>query len=215
MIKTIILDFDGTLGDTRQLIVRTMQQTITELGLDARTDEQCAAMIGLPLRQTFTNLIPMDEEMGKCCESTYRRIFYENVSTMAVPTFPHVLETLCELAAKGFTLTIASSRSRSSLIQFVESMRLQDVISFVIASDDITHSKPHPEPVLVTLRHLGAKAEETLVVGDTTFDIDMGHNAGCTTCGVTYGNHSRQQLEEAGADYIINDFAELISIVSQ
>lgn len=63
--KTIILDFDGTMGDTNSLIVKTMQQTIAKLGLPERTNDECAAMIGLPLRRTFTELIPMDEETGK------------------------------------------------------------------------------------------------------------------------------------------------------
>ena len=214
MKKTIILDFDGTLADTRGLIVRTMQQTISELQLEARTDEECAAMIGLPLKQCFTHLIPMTDEMGDHCAETYRRIFFENVHSMEVTTFPHVIETLRQLADEGYTLTIASSRSRASLMDFVVSMQLQEDIAFIVASDDITHSKPHPESVLVTLEHLNVKAEDALVVGDTTYDIEMGHRAGCKTCGVTYGNHSRQELTEAGADWLIDDFSELLSIVA-
>lgn len=211
--KTIILDFDGTLADTQSLIVRTMQQTIAELQLEARTDEECAAMIGLPLKQCFTHLIPMTDEMGDHCAETYRRIFFENVHSMDVPTFPHVLETIRQLANDGYTLTIASSRSRISLMHFVESMHLQEDIAYIVASDDITHTKPHPESVLVTLQHLNVKAEDALVVGDTTYDIEMGHRAGCKTCGVTYGNHSRQELAEAGADWLIDDFSQLIQIV--
>lgn len=213
MKKTIILDFDGTLADTQSLIVRTMQQTIAELQLEARTDEECAAMIGLPLKQCFTHLIPMTDEMGDRCAETYRRIFFENVHSMDVPTFPHVLETIRQLTNDGYTLTIASSRSRVSLMHFVESMHLQDDIAYIVASDDITHSKPHPESVLVTLEHLNVKAEDALVVGDTTYDIEMGHRAGCKTCGVTYGNHSRQELAEAGADWLIDDFSQIIQIV--
>ena len=73
--KLIIFDFDGTLADTRQLIVKTMQQTIHALELAPRTDDQCASMIGLPLKQAFTDLIPMSDEMGDRCVDTYRRIF--------------------------------------------------------------------------------------------------------------------------------------------
>ena len=70
MLKTIIFDFDGTIGNTQQIILRSMQATIKELGLPERTDSQCAAMIGLPLTQCFTNLYPdftetvVDEEKG-------------------------------------------------------------------------------------------------------------------------------------------------------
>lgn len=89
-LKAVILDFDGTIGDTRGLIVRTMQQTIAELGLPARTDDECASMIGLPLKQTFTDLIPMDDATGDLCAETYRRIFMVNNKPGAVPMFPHV-----------------------------------------------------------------------------------------------------------------------------
>ncbi|MBP3776450.1 MAG: HAD family hydrolase [Prevotella sp.] len=214
MIKTIILDFDGTLGDTQQLIVRTMQQTIAELRLEPRSAEACASTIGLPLKQCFTHLYTITDEMGDHCADTYRRIFFENVHSMDVPPFPHVIETLRQLAAEGYTLTIASSRSHSSLLHFVERMQLQETVSFIVASDDITQAKPDPEPVLVTLRQVKGKADETLVVGDTTFDIEMGRNAGCRTCGVTYGNHTRQQLVEAGADWLIDDFSQLLKIVT-
>ena len=71
-------------------------------------------------------------------------------------------------------------------------------------------AKPDPEPVLNTLSALGFKASETLVVGDMNVDILMGKNAGAKTCGVTYGNGTKEELEEAGADYIIDSFDELI-----
>ena len=67
MMKLIILDFDGTLADTQGLIVKTMQQTLDVLGLEPRTDDQCAAMIGLPLKQAFTDLLPITDEIGEQC----------------------------------------------------------------------------------------------------------------------------------------------------
>ena len=207
--KTIILDFDGTLADTQSLIVCTMQQTIAELQLEPRTDEECATMIGLPLKQCFTHLIPMTDEMGDHCAETYRRIFFENVHSMDVPTFPHVLETIRQLANDGYTLTIASSRSRISLMHFVESMHLQEDIAYIVASDDITHSKPHPESVLVTLEHLNVKAEDALVVGDTTYDIEMGKAAGTFAIGVTWGYHQPEELLAAGADCLVETYADL------
>ena len=91
MIKTIILDFDGTLGNTQMIILRSMQATIKELQLPERTDEQCAAMIGLPLTQCFTDLYPdfaetvVDAEKGAVCAATYRRLFDEFNEKGAVP----------------------------------------------------------------------------------------------------------------------------------
>ena len=211
--KLIIFDFDGTLADTRQLIVETMQQTIQALGLTPCTDEQCASMIGLPLKQAFTDLIPMSDEMGNLCVDTYRRIFSVNNAAYVIPTFPHVLETLQQLSAKGYTLTIASSRSRQSLLDFVHSMHLEEIFSYILGADDVVHAKPHPEPVLRTLEAFGCLPEEALVVGDMKYDIEMGRRAGTRTCGVTYGNGSPQDLKEAGADYLLDDFKEILSIL--
>ncbi len=212
--KLIILDFDGTLADTRGLIVLTMQQTIQELGLESRTDDQCAAMIGLPLKQAFTDLIPMTDAMGDCCVDTYRRIFTENNAAYTIPAFPNVLETLRLLSQKGYTLTIASSRSHRSLMEFVVGMDLQQVISYVLGADDVTQAKPNPEPVLNTLEKFGCSPDEALVVGDTWYDIEMVRRAGVRTCGVTYGNGTREELMNAGADFLMDDFGELRSFVS-
>ena len=71
------------------------------------------------------------------------------------------------------------------------------------------HAKPDAEPVTKTLKHYGLKPEDAVVVGDTHFDILMGRNAGCMTIGVTYGNGTRESLVEAGADVVVNDFAEI------
>lgn len=210
--KLIILDFDGTLADTRGLIVWLMQETIQTLGLEPRTDDQCAAMIGLPLKQAFTDLIPMTDEMGERCAETYRQIFYANSATYTVPLFPNVLETLHHLSRKGYTLTIASSRNYQSLKDFVEEKNLQEVIPYLLGADNVTHAKPHPEPVLKTLEAFGCKPEDALVVGDTVYDIEMGRRAGVRTCGVTYGMGTPQELTDAGVDWLIDDFGELMDL---
>ena len=211
--KLIILDFDGTLADTRGLIVQTMQQTIASLGLEPRTDEQCASMIGLPLKQAFTDLIPMTDAMGEHCVDTYRQIFNENNAAYTIPAFPNVLETLRLLSQKGYTLTIASSRSHRSLMEFVEGMDLRNIIPYVLGAEDVSKAKPNPEPVLNTLEKFGCTPDEALVVGDTWYDIEMGRRAGIRTCGVTYGNGTREELMNAGADFLIDDFEELKSII--
>jgi len=212
-IKNIILDFDGTIGDTREIIVTTMQQVIAKLNLPQRTDEQCAAMIGLPLRQTFADMIPMDDNTADLCELTYRKLFNINNKSGAVHIFPHVAETVNKLHKLGIIITIASSRGRNSLVDFMREMGLSECISLIISADDIQDAKPNPESVLKTLERIGGNADETLVVGDTVFDIQMGLNAGCRTCGVTYGNHSRQQLEASGANFIIDDFADIPNLI--
>ena len=211
----IIFDFDGTLGDTRRNIVTTMQMTIAELHLPNRSEEECAATIGLPLAECFKTLFPdiQDELIPRCAE-TYRRLFNENLKTIQPEAFPGVVETLSVLHQIGFTLTIASSRSRNSLTELTRNMGIADHISYILGADDVKEAKPKPEPVLKTLANMHFDAGETLVVGDMAVDILMGANAGAKTCGVTYGNATREELEEAGADYIIEDMAELIQFCS-
>lgn len=211
MIETVILDFDGTIGDTRTLIVDTMQQTIAKLGLPARTTEQCASMIGLPLRQTFTDLIPMSEEMGDLCDKIYTELFMQNNRPGVVPIFPHVKETLNELYAMGITLTVASSRRRATLTSFLKDMGLTNLISYIVSADDVEKAKPAPDMVNKIMCHTEAESADILVVGDTKYDVLMGKAAGTTTCAVTYGNGSREELSDA--DYIIDDFSKLLDIV--
>ena len=125
--------------------------------------------------------------------------------------YPNVMETLEELKERGYILTIASSRSHASLAEYVENLGLSPIIGFILGADDVVNGKPDPEPVTRTLEKYGMRPEETIVVGDTVFDIKMGKNAGTRTCGVTYGNGSRESL--ADADLIIDDFGQLLEVL--
>lgn len=211
--KAVILDFDGTMGDTRGLIVRTMQQTIARLGLPSRSDDECAAMIGLPLKQTFTDLIPMDDAAGDLCAETYRRIFDINNTPDAVKPFPGVIDTVRRLHAAGLLVTIASSRSHASLDDFVTRLELARYIPYVLGAGDVDNAKPAPDMVIKTLADNGLQPGEAVVVGDTVFDIRMAHAAGVAAAGVTYGNGQRGELENEHAEYIIDNFRELERIV--
>lgn len=214
--KLIIFDFDGTLGDTRKNIVTTMQMTIAELQLPRRSDNECASTIGLPLAGCFKAMFPdLQAEQLQRCADTYRRIFNENLQTIKPQAFPHVVETLFILKEQGFTITIASSRSHASLTELTKDMGISDCVSYLIGADDVENAKPNPEPVLKTLAAMQFEASETLVVGDMAVDILMGVNAGTKTCGVTWGNGTRKELLEAGADYIIDSMEELIEIANE
>ena len=209
--KIIILDFDGTLGDTAAVIIRTMHATIEELGLPSRTDEECAAMIGLRLVEIPPVLFPGCDVDGELYAQTYRRLFHIYNVEGAVELYPNVPETLAELKKRGMILTIASSRSNASLMDYVESLNLGSIITYILGADDVKDGKPHPEAVNKTLEHFGFKPEEAIVVGDTVFDIQMGANAGTRTCGVTYGNGSRESLSDA--TWIIDDFGQLLELI--
>ena len=208
MIKIAILDFDGTLGDTTALIVRTTQAAIRELGLPERSDEQCAAMIGLRLVEIPPVLFPELEVDRELYAATYRRIFNEFNTEGAVELYPHVME----LKRRGIILTIASSRSNASLTEYINNLGLASTITYILGANDVKEGKPNPEAVLKTLETHGIPADEAIVVGDTVFDIDMGRNAGVKTCGVTYGNGSMESL--SNADWLIDDFGKLLELTA-
>ena len=224
--KYIIFDFDGTIGDSQSLIVKTLQDTMRARKLEVKSEEACAKTIGLRLDEAFVSLFGMSVEEGMECAATYREIFLDNKKTMIVQPFPHVIETLRALHRQGYVLGMASSRNHCSLDGYVKQMQLEDIFSSIVAGDDVEHVKPAPDMVFMALGEMkGMKnpvtlaesgdvedlLDEVLVVGDMTFDVDMAHNAGCKACAVTYGNGTREQL--ASAEFIIDDFAELLGLV--
>ena len=213
MKKIVILDFDGTLADTRPVIVDTFRRTLAAMHLPPHDEAEIAATIGLPLVEAFPVLEPMDEARAAACVECYRRIFDEVNAELGVRLFPHVAQTLRLLHANGLTLTLATSRGHESAADFIRSYRLDDIVTFIVAAEDVAHAKPHAEPVVKTLAHFGCRPDEAVVVGDTSFDILMGRNAGAMTVGVTYGNGSRASLAEAGADVLIDDFAALAPLL--
>lgn len=213
MKKIVILDFDGTIADTRPVILNTFHRTLDAINLPQHSDAEIAATIGLPLMEAFPVLEPMDKEHAAVCTETYRRIFDDVNAEIGVPMFPHVADTLRLLHERRLTLTIATSRGYKSAAEFIRSFKLDDIIRFIIAAEDVRHAKPDAEPVLKTLKHYNMKPEDAVVVGDTHFDILMGRNAGCTTIGVTYGNGSRESLTQAGADAVIDDFADIATVI--
>ena len=213
MTRLIILDFDGTLGDTRANIVLTMRRTLVRLGYPVPDEDTIAATIGVPLEKGFEQMLPgISPEDVALCARTYREIFQVCRKEMVPNLFPHVMETLAALKDSGYVLTIASSRSYGSLKEFLQEMGIAPYISYVLGANSVTHAKPHPEPVLKTMADMGYTADETLVVGDMPVDIQMGKGAGARTCAVTYGNASREELIAAGADFVIDDFSELAGI---
>lgn len=224
--KYLIFDFDGTIGDSQALIVKTLQDTMRKRGLEVKSDAECAATIGLRLDEAFVQLFNMSAEEGMACAETYRGIFEENKQHLIVQPFPHVLETIHTLHRHGYLLAIASSRGSDSLFGYVKQMGIEDCISSIIAGDFVEHVKPAPDMVFKALEEMKAKnvegsraiedsieqmLAETLVVGDMTYDVDMAHNAGAKACAVTYGNATKEELKNA--EYIIDDFAELCMIV--
>lgn len=214
-IELVILDFDGTIGDTNEVIIETLLGTMAELGLEPRSREACNATIGLPLAECFRMLYPdLSEEHIEYCAETYRKLFVNNRQRSRTTLFPHVKETLERLKSSGIRIAIASSRRHESLEVMVDEVGIREYVSFLIGTDEVEHPKPEPEMVLKTLAYFGVDAARTLVVGDAPYDILMGKSAGCHTCAVTYGNGSLDELRAAGADRLTDNFADILQLLA-
>ncbi|HBF04700.1 MAG TPA: phosphoglycolate phosphatase, partial [Prevotella sp.] len=135
--KYIILDFDGTIGDSQALIVRTFQDTMREMGKEVKSAEACANTIGMRLSEAFALLYNSSIEEGEKCAQVYHKIFEENRASLGMKPFPHVIDTIKELHKRGFVLAVASSRGRDSLMGFIHQMDLIDCVSSVVAQEDV------------------------------------------------------------------------------
>lgn len=211
--KNIIFDFDGTLVDTAELIVETMQRTIKALGLPEKTNEECRAMIGYRLEEIPLILWPDITDISQGYVNCYREIFNSIKGSFKIQLYPNVLAALTVLNQNGIKMAIASSRSKASLQEYCAELHLPGLFQMLVGGGDVKNGKPAPDPVNLVLATLGWDKDETLVVGDMNVDILMGKGAGTATCGVTYGNGSISELEEASADYIISDFSDLTGIL--
>lgn len=212
--RTIILDFDGTIADTRMAIFATVQSTLKHLSLPVPDEQSVRQVIGLPLRDTFTKAANItDEGLIQECVTFYRSRFNE-ICKDYIQLYPGVKETLKALKKEGMQITIASSRGKESLLTLLNALGIAEDVDLIIGEQDVVQTKPAPDMVDLILHETDTPKEEALVVGDTIFDIMMGKNAGVKTCGVTYGNHTREKLLTSNPDYLVDDFSQLATLLS-
>lgn len=208
MIKAILFDFDGTLVNSAPGIVKTMEQVFTEMNVEVPTEEAMRATIGLPLRLALKELGHLDDKRADDATELYRALFpvYE---VGYVTVFPDVTETLMSLKEKGIRMAVVTSRDTVSLKLIADRRELTPFFETYVTGADGFLPKPAPDMVLELLKRMKLKEDEVLVVGDTTFDIDMGNSAGCKTVAVTYGNHSRERLMDSNPTSVIDRFSKL------
>lgn len=208
MIKAIFFDFDGTLADTAPGIVKTMVQTFTDMGVAIPKEEDMLATIGLRLDLALQKLGNFNDEKAQEAAAIYRKNF-PNFELGYITIFPKVKETLAVLKSKNIRMAVVTSRGANSLDTICERHGIKEFFETRVTYNDNLAPKPAPDMVLALLERMNLQKDEVLVVGDTTFDIEMGNRAGCKTVAVTYGNHSLQKLLEAKPTYIIDNFDEI------
>lgn len=211
--KCLIFDFDGTLADTQEGIIRTFQETIRLMGLHVPDRERVKSTIGLALKDGLKAGVDgmTDGQADQAC-IIYRRIFPE-IAIPCITAFKDAVSILSTLKDKGYRLAIATSRSHHSLDSLVSNLGFGGLFEGLYAAEDVVNHKPAPDLVLLILKDFGITPDETMVIGDATYDLLMGQGAGCRVCGVTWGNQSRDKLQSVNPDFIISDFKELFDIV--
>lgn len=207
----LIFDWDGTLADSKDHIVNAMQAAIDDLGLPARERETCAQMIGLGLQEVSMRLFPdhgADHHDGfiERYSHHFTRLRLEYGGTQF---FPRALATLHELKARGHSLAIATGKSRRGLDRVLLADDIQSLFVATRAADE-TESKPSPRMLNELLQETGTTAADAVMIGDTSYDLEMAARAGMQSIAVSYGVHRVDNLREYNPALIIDCMSELL-----
>ncbi|GCB51524.1 HAD-IA family hydrolase [Streptomyces sp. NL15-2K] len=211
--RVAMFDLDGTLVDSPRAIVEAFAVAFEAMGAAPRDPADVRATIGLPLEQAFGKLLGVPQDDPQVTEGVAR--YQEAFRTVILPrarslVFPGVAEGLDELRRGGVVLTVATSKFHASADALLTAAGLRDLITVLIGADDVTHPKPHPEPGLLILERLDARPEHAVMVGDTTHDLRMAEAAGIASVAVTYGVHSRAELEAARPTFVAETFPDVV-----
>ncbi|MCR4560745.1 MAG: HAD family hydrolase [Bacteroidales bacterium] len=209
MTHAIFFDFDGTIADTVNGILKTMTATFKELNIALPPAEEMRATIGMLLGDALQKLGNLDDKQREIAVKTYQRLFGE-VELPNTKIFQGVEQTLKRLHSDGIKMAIVTSRGIGSLRLILSKNNILNYFDELVTRDNGFKPKPAPDMVNYLLKKMNLTPKEVLVVGDTTFDIDMGNAAGCKTCAVTYGNHTKEKLRASHCDFLADNFAEIL-----
>ena len=216
--RLLVFDVDGTLVDSQAAIVAAMNRTFDELGLTPPDPASTRHVVGLSLDEAISRLLPSDAgpDLLAAALQRYRHAFYtaRRQPEHAEPLFPGVAETLPLLDHPQVCLGIATGKSRRGLLATLEHHGLDGHFVTLQTADD-GQGKPHPRMLHEAMRDVGADPAETVVVGDTVFDMDMACNVGAPALGVSWGYHPVADLKAAGARRILGRFTELPAVLEE
>ena len=204
-----VFDWDGTLLDSTAKIVGCMQETIASLGLEPRHDTAVKEIIGLGMAEAIKQLFPdiSDSDLQR-----FRLIYsdlYRQADRQPCPFYAGVRSTLDALRQSGHALAVATGKSRQGLNRVLGNLAMGDFFDATRCADE-TRSKPHPQMLEELMTQLGFGSEQAVMVGDTSFDLDMARNARIAGIGVSYGAHTVERLRRSSPVRIIDHFKELL-----
>ena len=189
----IAFDWDGTLFDSTQIITRCIQEAVRDVGGQVPTDQAASYVIGMSLSAALAHAAP-DVSPDKYPElgARYRHHYLARQNDIAL--FAGVLPLLNALKARQHWLAIATGKSRRGLDEALHDVELKGLFDASRTADE-TQGKPHPRMLHELMAELGTTPERTLMIGDTTHDLQMALNAGCPSVGVSYGAHEPEAFD--------------------
>ncbi len=205
--ELIVFDWDGTVMDSTATIVDSVQSAARDLGIPVPSDQRARHIIGLGLIDAMRHAMPdLDEHRYAEVADRYRHHYLSRDHELTL--FAGIAELIESLSDAGYLLAVATGKSRKGLDRAFEVSGLRSRFHASRCADDC-HSKPHPQMLDELMAEFGVAPEVTLMIGDTTHDIQMAHNAGVAAVGVAYGAHPRQELDAAKPLYCAADVGEL------
>ena len=213
--RLVLFDCDGTLVDSGAIIIATMAAAFARHDLPAPSEAEVRAIIGLSLPVAVTRLAlrhpeaPIDDMVA-----AYKEAYRDTASADALhePTFPGTLETLAALADQRTLLGVVTGKSRRGLDRILTAHGIASRFVVTVTADDAA-SKPAPDMVLRALTVTGIRAARAVVIGDTSFDMEMATRAGAAAIGVAWGYHPQGALQSAGARAIAQTMSDIPTLV--
>ncbi len=220
----VVFDCDGTLVDSQHAIVSTMAAAFEAANLPGPSADAVRRVVGLSLESAVARLLEsagdalgadgLDRQAQQVAE-LYRRAFLELRSDADYhePLFPGAKDALAGLQSLQVLLGIATGKGRRGLLATLESHGLAEFF-VTLQTADSAPGKPHPGMLEQAMAETGSSRHDTVLVGDTVFDIEMARNAGVTAIGVSWGYHEAEELAAAGAQRVIDSFSELLPLLA-
>ena len=207
MYRYILFDLDGTISDPKVGICTSFQYALSKMGIDEPDIDKLEPVIGPPLRDSFKDLYGMSDEDAEKATAFYRERF-SDVGKFENEIYPGIPELLRDLKKKGRTVAIASSKPTVFVEDILKHFEIREYFDVVVGSElDGTRDKKE-DVIAEAIKQMFGDGEpdydDIVMVGDRKYDIEAALNAGVLNIGVTYGYGSRAELEEAGADKIVN-----------
>ena len=211
-LDTFLFDLDGTLIDSIDLILRSYRHTmkIHRANEPLPPDDVWMQGLGTPLWVQFREWTNDKAEIDAMV-ATYREYNLTHHDMLAKP-YDGVAAAVLALHDKGVRLGIVTSKLRGGAIRGLKLLGLEHVFPIVVGAADVTHPKPHPEPVLKALELLGAAPEGAVFIGDSRHDMESGRAAGVKTAAVLWGPFNRQHLEDSAPDFWLEKPAQLAQL---